>query len=69
MKKILALIGLSALAVVAALPAVAKTETKTAAPGAKKEPAQPHWAHTYAAALEEAKERNCVLFATFHSEH
>jgi len=71
MKKFVAVFGLSALAVLAALPALAKSETKAGAPaaGSKKEPAQPRWAHTYAAALEEAKERNCVIFATFHSEH
>lgn len=68
MKKFLAVAGLSALAFLVALPALAKSEAKSAA-GGKKEPAQPRWAHTYAAAIEEARERNCVIFATFHSEH
>ena len=66
MKKLLALVGASALAVLTAIPAAAKTDPKA---GAKKEVAQPHWQHTYTAALEEAKERGCVIFATFHSEH
>ena len=35
----------------------------------KKEAAQPRWAHSYAEALDEMKERNCVLLATFHAEH
>ena len=27
-----------------------------------------HWAHSYAAAMAEAKARGCVIFATFHED-
>jgi hypothetical protein len=56
-------LGVSALALLAALPAAAKTDPK------KKDGPAIRWSHTYAAALEEAKERGCVVFATFHAEH
>jgi hypothetical protein len=45
-----------------ALPASAKTDPK-------KDAAHVRWAHTYAGAIAEAKERNCVLFVTIHAEH
>lgn len=63
MRTALLAFGVSALAVLAALPAVAKTEAK------KKDGPAIRWSHTYAAALDEAKERGCVVFATFHAEH
>jgi hypothetical protein len=66
MRTALALLGGTALAFLAALPASAKTETKA---GPKKEPSHPRWAHSYVAALEEAKERGCVTFVTLHAEH
>ena len=66
MRTILSVLGVSALTVLAALPASAKTDPKA---GPKKEPAHPRWAHTYAAALEEAKDRGCVTFVTLHAEH
>ena len=61
MRTALTVLGASALAALAALPAVAKTDPK-------KGPTL-RWSHTYAAALEEAKVRGAVVFATFHAEH
>ena len=53
----------AALAAIAfALPASAKTEVKKDVPHCQ-------WRHTYAEAIEEAKERNCVIFATMHIDH
>ena len=49
-------------AVTLALPASAKTDPK-------KDAVHVRWAHTYAAAIAEAKERNCVLFVSIHGEH
>ena len=66
MRIALAALGGAALAFLAALPASAKTDPKA---GPKKEPSHPRWAHSYAAALEEAKERGCVTFVTLHQEH
>jgi len=57
-----AVLGAALLAGALALPALAKTE-------AKKDVAHPRWAHSYAAALDEMKERGCVLLMTFHAEH
>jgi hypothetical protein len=60
MKKTLALLAAAAMAVVA-VPAIAKSD--------KDKKVQPRWAHTYAGAVEEARERGCFLLATFHIEH
>jgi hypothetical protein len=62
MKKTLALLCTAALAVVA-VPAIAKTDK------ADKAKSQPRWAHSYASAIEESRERGCFLLATFHIEH
>ena len=49
---------------------VAALATVPAFAGDKKKDKTPlRWAHTYAGALAEAKERNCVLFVTIHAEH
>ena len=58
-----AVLGAALLAGALALPALAKTEA------AKKDVAHPRWAHSYASALDEMKERGCVLLVTFHAEH
>lgn len=63
MRTLFAVLGASALAALAALPAAAKTDAK------KKDGPTLRWAHTYAAAIDEAKLRGCVVFATFHAEH
>ena len=42
--------------------ATAKTDSKTA------EPVHVRYAHSYAEAMAEAKERGCVVFATFHED-
>jgi hypothetical protein len=60
MKRILSFAGACALAVVVAVPATAKTDPKKVAV---------RWARSYVGALAEAKERGCVIFATFHAEH
>lgn len=45
------------------VPAAAKPDLK------KKEPVGTlRWAHSYAAAMAEAKDRGCVVFATFHAD-
>ena len=54
--------GSALLAGALCLPALAKTDPK-------KESVQPRWAHSYKAAIEEMKERGCVVLATFHAEH
>lgn len=54
---------LGALAVLSALPAAARSDAKS-----KNEPAL-RYQHTYAQAVEEAKQRGCVIFATFHIDH
>lgn len=55
-------VALTALALLgaAALPASAKSD--------KKGPPL-RYQHTYAGAIEEAKERNCVVFVSIHAEH
>ena len=56
----------AALALVAAafaVPAAAKSDPKAAKPVAHL-----RWAHSYAAAMSEAKDRGCVVFATFHED-
>ncbi len=60
-------LGLAALLLLAA-PARAKDEEKAAA---KPDPNAPklQYARTYAEAMEEAKARHCVIFATFHRDH
>lgn len=60
-------LGLAALLLVAA-PAGAKDEEKAAG---KPDPNAPklQYARTYAEAMEEAKARHCVIFATFHRDH
>jgi hypothetical protein len=59
MKKSLAVLFAAAAVGVLALPAAAKTDKKVSV----------RWAHTYASAIDEAKERGCVVVATFHAEH
>ena len=54
--------GAALLAGALTLPAFGKTDPK-------KESVQPRWAHSYAAAIDEMKERGCVVLATFHAEH
>lgn len=66
MRTVLSLVAASALVAFATMPASAKTDAKSAA---KKEPAHPRWAHSYTAALEDAKARGCVVFVTLHAEH
>jgi hypothetical protein len=56
-----AVVALTALAL--AGPVAAKTDPKD-----KKPVAQLRWAHSYAAAMAEAKDRGCVVFATFHED-
>jgi hypothetical protein len=53
--------GVGLLALAAALPASAKDEKKKTTPL--------RYAHAYATALEEAKDRGCVIFANFHIDH
>lgn len=55
-----------ALAGLCALPALAKTDAKDTK---KKDGPVLRWAHTHKEAVDEAKERNCVLFVTIHAEH
>jgi len=66
MRTVLSLVAASALVAFAAVSASAKTDAKSAA---KKDPAHPRWAHSYEAALAEAKARGCVVFVTLHAEH
>jgi hypothetical protein len=47
-----------------ALPALAKD-----AAAKKKDGPVLRWAHSHQQAVEEARERNCVLFVTIHAEH
>ncbi len=63
MRRGLHLAAAGALAVLAALPAVAKTDAKS-----KNDPVL-RYQHSYAQAIDEAKERGCVIFATFHIDH
>lgn len=63
-QRIAAASGLALAAIVISLPAAAKS-----AAGKGKEEARLRWAHSYPAAVEEAKERGCVVFATFHIDH
>lgn len=53
----------AACALAVASPAAAKTETK-----AKKPAGVLRCAHSFAEALAEAKDRGCVVFATFHED-
>jgi hypothetical protein len=53
-------LGAVALAAAFAVPAVAKDDKK-------KTPLR--YAHAYEAAMEEAKDRGCVVFANFHIDH
>ena len=46
-----------------AVPAAAKTDPKASKPAGHL-----RWAHSYAAAMAEAKDRGCVVFATFHED-
>ena len=62
MRKTLAWLGAAVVVGFAGLPASAKTEVK-------KNKDAVHWAHSYAAALEEAQDRGTVIFATFHIDH
>lgn len=66
MRTSLRIVGVAALAVAAALPALAAKDPKEAK---KKDGPVLRYQHTYAAAIEEAKERGCVIFATFHIDH
>jgi hypothetical protein len=61
MKTPLWTLGAGLLVAVAALPAAAKDAPKKTTPL--------RYAHAYATALEEAKERGCVVFANFHIDH
>ena len=62
------LIGFAALLVLAAGPVSAKDSTPSKAdPKADAAPVL-RWAHSYADALAEARERGCVVFATFHGD-
>lgn len=45
------------------VPAAAKPDPKD-----KKPVGTLRWAHSYAAAMAEAKDRGCVVFATFHAD-
>ena len=57
-------------AVLGSIAAVAALVTVPAFAADKKKDKTPlRWAHTYAGALAESKERNCVLFVTIHAEH
>ncbi len=75
-----AVAGATLLAGLLALPAIAADPPKKPAPADAKKPAPDapkkkekgpwlRWAHSHKAAVEEAKERNCVLFVTIHAEH
>ena len=64
MKRILGSGAVAAAALLLAMPASAKTEATKA-----KDAPHCQWRHSYAAALEEAKDRNCVIFATMHIDH
>ena len=52
-----------AMSALAALPAIAGADKK------KKDGPVLRLAHTYEAAVAEAKERNCVLFVSLHGDH
>jgi hypothetical protein len=54
------ILGMGLLAAAAAMPASAKDDKK-------KTPLR--YAHAYASAMEEAKDRGCVVFANFHIDH
>ena len=60
-------VKLAALAILVSLasPAVAKTDDKEAA---KDKGPHLRYARSYAEAMAEAKERGCVVFATFHKD-
>lgn len=65
--------GLAALFLLASGPVSAKDTPKSdpkADPKAKEAYAGPRlrWAHSYADALAEARDRGCVVFATFHGD-
>jgi hypothetical protein len=67
------ILGLAALFALAAGPASAKDAPKAdpkTDPKAKEAYAGPRlrWAHSYAEALAEARDRGCVVFATFHGD-
>ena len=53
-------LGAVALAIACAVPAAAKDDKK-------KTPLR--YAHAYEAAMEEARDRGCVVFANFHIDH
>jgi hypothetical protein len=55
------ILGVGLLAAAAALPASAKEDKKKGTPL--------RYAHAYATAMEEAKDRGCVVFANFHIDH
>jgi hypothetical protein len=60
-------VAVAALLCVPALPVTAKDDPKTKE---KEAPAGPHlrWAHSFGDAMAEARERGCVVFATFHED-
>ncbi len=64
-----ALAVLAALFALPALPVTAKDDPK-AKDKDKIAPTGPHltWAHSFADAMAEARERGCVVFATFHED-
>ena len=64
MNRIAALLGSAALLLALGAPAVAKSDDKEVAKSG------PHlrYAHSYAEAMAEAKDRGCVIFATIHED-
>jgi hypothetical protein len=54
-------LGVGLVALGASLPVAAKDEKKKTTPL--------RYAHAYATAMEEAKDRGCVVFANFHIDH
>ena len=53
----------AALTLAAVLPWIATVEAK------EKEASAIRWAHSWKAAVEEARDRNAVIFATFHKDN
>lgn len=66
MRTPLAALGAAFLVGAVSLPALAKTDT---AATKKKDGTVLRWQHSYADALEEARDRGAVIFATFHIDH
>ena len=64
MTRITAALGVLAVLLTFSSRAAAKTDEKEVA----KSGGHLHYAHSYAAAMAEAKERGCVIFATIHED-